>query len=70
MENLFQEGCHRILDLHTVNIAVGAVESFHESTDSVSNLKQEVYEIPMFVINGDAELSNEISIYSVTFSEY
>jgi len=56
MENSFQEGCHRILDLHRVNIAVGAVESFHESTDSVFNLKQEVYETPMFVINGDLEL--------------
>ena len=56
MENLFQEGCHKILDLHRVNIAVGAVEFFHESTDSVSNLEQEVYEIPMFVINGDLEL--------------
>ena len=56
MENLFQEGCHKILDLHKVNIVVAAVESFHESTDFVSNLKQEVYEIPMFVINGDLEL--------------
>ena len=56
MENLFQEGCHRILDLHRVSIVAEVVESFHESTDSVSNLKQEGYEIPMFVINGDLEL--------------
>ena len=45
-------------------------EFFHESTDSVSNLAQEEYEILMFVINGDEELLNEISLYSVNFSEY
>ncbi len=56
MENLFQEGCHRILDLHKVNIAVGAVEFFQENIHFVFNLEQEVYEIPMFVINGDLEL--------------
>ena len=44
------------------------VEFFHESTDSVSNLEQEEYEILMFVINGDLELLNEVSIYSVSFS--
>ena len=56
MENLFQEGCHKILDLHKVNIVVAAVESFQENTHFVFNLEQEVYEIPMFVINSDLEL--------------
>ena len=56
MESLFLIKCHKILDHHKVEVAVGTADSFLINMDSAVFIEQEVSKILMFAINGDQDI--------------
>ena len=55
MESLFHIKCHKIIDHHKVEVAVGTVDCFHKNICFVVYLEHKELEILTFVINGDQE---------------
>ena len=56
MESLFLIKCHKILDHHKVEEAVGTADSFLINMDSAVFIEQEVSKILMFAISGDQDI--------------
>ena len=55
MESLFHIKCHKIIDHHKVEVAVGTVVYLVKNIISVESLELKECVIHMFVINGDQE---------------
>ena len=75
MENLFQEGCHKILDYHNISEnlkveeVVGIVGNLAIGIPFAIFIKVLELKMFMFAINGDQDtLKDEISLYPVAFS--
>ena len=56
MESLYLIKCHKILDHHKVEVAVGHADSIQDLIISVVYIKQKVLKILMFVISGDQDI--------------
>ena len=62
MESLFHIKCHKILDHHQVEVAVGTADSILINMASAVFIEQEVLKILMFVINGDKDILKDNGI--------
>ena len=59
MESLFHIKCHKILDHHQVEVAVGTADSILIETHFVDSIVPEESKILMFVINGENDTSKD-----------
>ena len=62
MESLFHIKCHKILDHHQVEVAVGTADSILINMASAVFIEQKVLKILMFVINGDKDILKDNGI--------
>jgi hypothetical protein len=64
MVSLYLTKCHKILDHHKVEEAVGHADSIHRSTISAESIELKVLKIFTFVISGEKDILKDNETYN------
>ena len=67
MESLFHTKCHKILDHHKVEVAVGHADFIQDLTRSAESIGLKVSKILMFVISGGLDILKDNETYNDYF---